>query len=364
MASTFKRLATDDVTTTRAPLYESITLPGNVIALDANVKRTVNTDVYANNMFQSVYDGVPTLASSNPYFDMSYGISTEMSAAYPTTPITDVSKRINTYNSISQIVLGYDSSSAIKSFADKTDNLKYNNLIFLSISRLLGKDELKRGTVSLVINIAEAGSTNNLTLTDVDSATSYYIDSPTGDYGVLKVTGGASLNPNKEVGYVFYQAGLIAISTSLFAKYTASKAEAGNLDDNKKGHLQFATNFALPQSPAVTLAQLFTTKTFTEMADLIRKRITSLTFHNTTELNSTIYFCRANHNEFNYSANPTYIKDSQIVVKNTQSDSPVTYITTVGLYSVDEELLAVAKLSEPIKKTPDDSILLRVRLDV
>ena len=42
---------------------------------------------------------------------------------------------------------------------------------------------------------------------------------------------------------------------------------------------------------------------------------------------------------------------------------PVSYITTVGLYSADNELLAVAKVSEPIKKQPDTELTLRVRLD-
>ena len=97
--------------------------------------------------------------------------------------------------------------------------------------------------------------------------------------------------------------------------------------------------------------------------DAIRNRIYNLSFNNTTELNSTIYFCRASHNEFNYSSNPTYISDSKIVVKDTSLDQPVSYITTVGLYSANNELLAVGKVSEPIKKTPDNELTLRVRLD-
>lgn len=99
-------------------------------------------------------------------------------------------------------------------------------------------------------------------------------------------------------------------------------------------------------------------------ADAIRNRINSISFNNTTELNSTIYFARAGHNEFNYSSNPTYIDGtSQIRVKNSSLDQPVSYITTVGLYSADNELLAVAKVSEPLKKTPDTELTLRVRLD-
>ena len=95
----------------------------------------------------------------------------------------------------------------------------------------------------------------------------------------------------------------------------------------------------------------------------IRNRIYNLNFNNTTELNSTVYFCRASHNEFNYSSNPTYLSNSKIVVKNESLDQPISYITTVGLYSANNELLAVAKVSEPLQKTPDTELVLRVRLD-
>ena len=90
----------------------------------------------------------------------------------------------------------------------------------------------------------------------------------------------------------------------------------------------------------------------------------NIDFNNTTELNSTIYFCRANTQDYNYSSNPTYLTGSKIRVKNDNpQQEPSAYITTVGLYSADNELLAVAKLSEPLKKTPSNELTLRVRLD-
>ena len=97
--------------------------------------------------------------------------------------------------------------------------------------------------------------------------------------------------------------------------------------------------------------------------DALRHRIYNLSFNNTTEINSTIYFCRVPHNKFNYSSNPTYLSGSKIRVKTKASDNPVSYITTIGLYNSSNELLAVAKLSEPLKKTPENEITLRVRLD-
>jgi hypothetical protein len=57
------------------------------------------------------------------------------------------------------------------------------------------------------------------------------------------------------------------------------------------------------------------------------------------------------------------LSGSKIRVKNTASDQPVSYITTIGMYNSSNELLAVAKLSEPIRKDPTNDITLRVRLD-
>lgn len=71
------------------------------------------------------------------------------------------------------------------------------------------------------------------------------------------------------------------------------------------------------------------------------------------------------YNEYNYTNNPSYYttttngKEILTVFK----DNPLTYITTVGLYTEDNQLVAVAKLSRPLQKSRDKSALIRVRLD-
>ena len=76
-----------------------------------------------------------------------------------------------------------------------------------------------------------------------------------------------------------------------------------------------------------------------------------------------IYFCRVNHQDFNYSGNPTYLSSSQIFVKNDAQDMPVSYITSVGLYDENNQLVAVGKLSEPLRKDPTIEYTIRARLD-
>ena len=96
----------------------------------------------------------------------------------------------------------------------------------------------------------------------------------------------------------------------------------------------------------------------------MRQRIKNVQFNNSTEINSTVYFCRAPHNKFNYSSNPTYLSGGAVRVKNsTRENPPIAYITTIGLYNSANELLAVAKLSEPLRKDPTNELTLRVRLD-
>jgi hypothetical protein len=81
-------------------------------------------------------------------------------------------------------------------------------------------------------------------------------------------------------------------------------------------------------------------------------------------ISSTHYFIRLRNKEYNYSNNPTfYNPDNGSLVKPDFRNNPRTYITTVGLYNAQNELLAVAKLSKPVRKSFDEEILLRVRLD-
>ena len=99
--------------------------------------------------------------------------------------------------------------------------------------------------------------------------------------------------------------------------------------------------------------------------------LTAMTFQNNTNINSTLFFCRATADEFNYSSNPTYTdSDNRINVIDTGagvaeggSQLSFTMVTSVGLYDSIGNLLAVAKLSRPVEKNYEKDITFRVRLD-
>ena len=182
-----------------------------------------------------------------------------------------------------------------------------------------------------------------------------------GDYGLL-YTNSAGTGP--AVGNIFYQAGIAVLTSSLF-KVHASGGLLGNELYGWGGNLAGNTGGKVVMDSAShrNIDEVLTLNSISGTANDLRNRLQDIYFANTTELNSTIYFCRANASDFNYSSNPTYLSKSQIRVKETREDSPVSYITTVGLYGANNELLAVAKLSEPLKKTPSNEFTLRVRLD-
>ena len=81
-------------------------------------------------------------------------------------------------------------------------------------------------------------------------------------------------------------------------------------------------------------------------------------------LSSTHFFCRAGNKEFNFSNNPTFFTASDgTFTQATFFKDPKTYITTVGLFNDSNELLAVAKLSQPVLKSYSREALIKVKLD-
>ena len=82
------------------------------------------------------------------------------------------------------------------------------------------------------------------------------------------------------------------------------------------------------------------------------------------EISSTNYFVRANNKDFNFSANPTFSTGSDgSLTQGTFFKDPKTFITQVGLYNDDNELLAIAKLSKPLLKSYSREAIIKVKLD-
>jgi len=375
MATTFKTLTANDTANTRTLLHEALPLTGTISSgtySDNNIKK------YSHGMFESVYDYPYLSSSANHIYDIAVGYSSGSTLSASTVPQN--AKKINIYSQMAQVLMGHNSLGEIQEF-DQDGNLalggtKHREVFFLNFARLLTKDEIKKG--SFAVSFVTGGGRGQpagaqysnaiggvLTLGDYSATSSYYVNSPAGEYGILYTSSGQP-NPGSGYGLLFYQAGVAMVTGGIWNNPVTQNEYNPHVTNGGQDLPTGSTMMGLGDQPfSASFGQLLTSSagTMDFICDTIRNRIQNISFNNTVELNSTIYFCRANHNEFNYSSNPTYLSSSQIRVKNSTSDQPVSYITTVGLYSSDNELLAVAKLSEPLKKDPNTELTLRVRLD-
>jgi hypothetical protein len=365
MANFYKTLnQTNDIVNTRTLLHEAIPLTGTIVSGTYGVENIKN---YSHGMFQSVYDYPYLSSSANHIFDVAVGYSAD--SGLSASANTQNSKKINIYNQMSQVLMGYDQTGSILQFDEDGDLLaggtKQTGVFFLNFSRLLVKDEIKKGSFQIDLGVKaaydQAGALFDslLEITDFSGSDGYLVNSPVGEYGVLYATQSANSvvdnilkgNQRYPVGLVFYQAGVAVISGSVW-----NDAAQGGILNNSPGSVKLDASHG-PGFDYITGSAI------SSSADDIRNRFYNLQFNNTVELNSSVYFCRVNHSEFNYSSNPTYLSGSKIRVKSKTTDVPVSYITTIGLYNDNNELLAVSKLSEPLKKTPDNEFTIRVRLD-
>jgi len=363
MANTFKLIRNTDITSARTNLHEAIPITGSIVSgtySDNNIK------TYAHGMFESVYDYPYLSSSANHIFDVTVGANPAYLDSLSVTLTSQNQKKRNIYQEFGQVLVGYDVTGSIREF--DVDGVlgtgsTMRSIVAVPFSRLLTKDEIKKQSFSMILGVSRSHTApfgERIKVFDSGALNSYKINSPAGEYGLLYATnssgspisgtaiqaGGASAQP---VGLVYYQAGVAVLNMP--AIFDAGQSSTGILSTSVSYSNDDSSQGALSTDNINTLSADF------------RRRIFDISFNNTVELNSTIYFCRADHNEFNYSANPTYLSSSQIRVKNNSTDTPVSYFTTVGLYSADNELLAVAKLSEPLRKDPTQNYTIRVRLD-
>jgi hypothetical protein len=339
--TSFETLNASNITTTRTLLHESIPLTGTIISgtyADNNIKN------YTHGQFQSVYDYPFLSSSANHIFDLTVGY--DESSALSSSTATLNAKKINMYNQFSQVLLGYTgSANNVRKFElDLTlDEVGVmNESLFVNFSRLITKDQIKKGTFSITLGTGSYADpfTLSKTLTDVSASdTGGTTNTFGGDYGVLFDN---TAKDGVGLGIVFYQAGIAVLSTASF---------------------NGVTDFHSASTGTSSIADRLVSSSISGACDSLRHRIQNITFNNTTEINSSIYFCRVPHNKYNHSGNPTYLSSSTIRVKSVNTDTPVAYITAVGLYSSDNQLMAMAKLSEPLKKDPTNELTLRVRLD-
>ena len=91
--------------------------------------------------------------------------------------------------------------------------------------------------------------------------------------------------------------------------------------------------------------------------------INNISFISLNMLKRSVFFTRDFNQEFNYSNNPTAIANASLgSISSNLTGMPTSFITTIGLYNNDNELVAVAKTAPPVKKDFDTEKVFAVRL--
>jgi len=108
-----------------------------------------------------------------------------------------------------------------------------------------------------------------------------------------------------------------------------------------------------------------------DLGNLYEGNNITASFSSSYTIYETQYKCTIDESEFNFSQNPSIISSSLTGNENTSSGVPYDfatgsyfspYVTTVGMYNGDHELLAVGKLAQPLptSQTTDTTILVNI----
>ena len=356
----FKTLDPKRIVNSVEVLSEQIPITGTIISgtygtfpSESNVKYFTSTNDHID-----VYDYPYASSSANFMFSMTAGYAAAASPQ-PSSSAQPTLKN-NIYRQFSQQYVGYDTNQDPVEFnvsgvlnPENTFPPKYDSAIFIDFSRTLMKDEIRKGSFQITLGTGDYltpfSSTQILSDAHVveGNESTYKSNSPMGEYALLQIGTGSTVPESSSVGFLYYQAGLLvlAATTTVFGD-------------------ELTSGSSYPITTAQTPSEAMLSGSINDICNGVRAHVQNIQFNNTTELNSTSYFIHAGPNEYNYSNNPSFVSGSQIIVKNGKAGNPsVAYITTVGLYSADNQLLAVGKLSEPLKKTPRNEISLKMRID-
>ena len=87
-------------------------------------------------------------------------------------------------------------------------------------------------------------------------------------------------------------------------------------------------------------------------------------FQSTITIYETQYKCTITENDYNYTLNPSTVSGSNgVVYSYVTASSFAPYVTTIGLYNDDQELIAVAKLAQPVPTSATTDMNIIINLD-
>jgi hypothetical protein len=308
---------------------------------------TTSSNTINNNAYLPVYIGPSFTPDLDPQFFISYGRidgsgSLPLNNLVPENTITRI-----TYGQFRTLINGDENTNI--NFGSGNNNSE--DLYIINISRTNYKEKLFLNTFNLHLS----GSTAiQLTNNAVDTTTINYCDAGR-IYDIISGSNGSSttlipLNSTSPAGYTnsgsygkfLPDVGLIILNPRALALSSSFGGVGLSLDLNKTNSALANNNLAL--------------------YNLI-KNGGYFSLNSEETITSDYIFVRVKNSDFNYTTNPSMISGSGEFYYPSLVNNPETFITTVGMYNDNNELLAVAKLSKPLSKNFTKEALIRVKLD-
>ena len=311
-----------------------------------------NVASVSGDYYLAVYQTASNSTAAETQFDIAYGDKTSGGGVYFNDAVTDKSPTSTIYGQFRSLVLeDEDSDFTFGTAATGT------YIYVMSIERARYKEKLLPGS----FNITLQGATGNpiyLTDNSKDVTVPDYFGAQRA-YQIVRTTSATTYGTSNGIngGY-----------TTTYGSYGLYLPDTGLILFN--GQALDLT----PGSPTATNADygigLGTDRTLNTDANNPGKLYNAIVRGGSFKVNceetlsSDFVFVRARNAEFNYSENPSYIQGTTgEVYWDYFINSPQSYITTVGLYNDNNDLLAVAKLSKPLPKDFTKEALIRVKLD-
>jgi len=225
------------------------------------------------------------------------------------------------------------------SFAGTTSE----TIFVISVERSRFKEKLFPGSLTLTI----ASSSNYLTLTDDSNYASSVVFGDAGrEYNLISGSAGVKNSSIQTDGY-----------TTNSGSYGKFLPDVGIIVLN--GEALAATQ----GSGGMEWGFPRTLNSDDSQISIFVEGLNSFTLRSEETISSNYVFVRARNSEFNYSTNPSNITGSGELRHDVMIDTPQAYITGIGLYNDNNDLLAVAKLSRPLIKDFTKEALIRIKLD-
>lgn len=420
--ATFKELTSADIQTTRTALNQLIDIVQNDISgsstrkvydmfVTSSADQTATVYSVTSSLFQTIYDQDHTLQVANPIFDLTVGLFHSSSTVNDCLVGTDstgkmlfnssslmMREKIDMYRLHVGKLVGDTEAALYAPFDSSADSDRIDEAIFLDFKRLFMRDKLKRESFAMrfytsatldgspYASAYEKAIVNTYTGSNVNKTSTFgaTLFTDVGSTSNRRVTFGGEVgdivdagNSSRKVGLAFYDAGIVVLDAKkvMWGNQHVSGVISATTSTLHGVNTSILGSGSFPGSnpSAKFIPDFFVSSSIDDVIDHVAScrfssgSYTAITFQNQTTINSTLVFCRATADEFNYSTNPTYTDDSSriVVIEQGQEDvqTSFTFPTTIGLYDANDNLLAVAKFSRPIEKTYEKDLTVRVRLD-